>query len=131
MANVLKAFVGNLPFEWKNNDLADLGRQYGSVVGASVVIDRGTGRSRGFGFLTFTEAAAVPLAIAGLHGREVKGRPLSCRAAVPRGVGPVEVDDMGRVMEKDAAVADPFLATSQKSKKVTKSEKAVPGWGSW
>lgn len=130
-SNPLKAFVGNLPYSWDSDELADLARTYGKVTGVSIVYDRETGKSKGFGFVTYSDAASAEQAIAGIHGRMVEGRQLTCKSAMPRGSGPGEAPSGAAANSPDPAVADPFLQTSQKAKKVSKSQKNVPGWGDW
>ena len=80
----MKLYVGNLSFDTSSDDLQQLFGQAGTVESASVVEDRETGRSRGFGFVemsTKEEAAAV---IAQFNGKEVNGRALTVNEAKPR-----------------------------------------------
>ena len=69
-----KLYVGNLAFGTTDDDLRQLFGQYGAVVSASVVTDRDTGRSRGFGFVEMSDGAEA--AIDGTNGREFQGRTL-------------------------------------------------------
>ena len=86
-----KLFVGNLPYKFRENDLAELFRAYGSVIGAKVVEDRATGKSKGFGFVTFASAAGADDAMSALRdGLAVEGRTLTVRPATQRGTGPVD-----------------------------------------
>ena len=72
-----KIFVGNLPFEVTDFDLEDLFKEYGEVTSAKVVVDRMTGRSRGFGFVEMGAEDTAQKAVDALNGTEVKGRPIN------------------------------------------------------
>jgi RNA recognition motif-containing protein len=84
-----KVFVGGL--SWNTNDdmLRNAFEAYGSVDEAKVVSDRDTGRSRGFGFVTFSDDEGAQQAIATMNGRQLDGRTLNVNAAEdkPRGGG--------------------------------------------
>ena len=80
----MKLYVGNLSFETTENDLNDLFAEYGKVTDVAILNDRETGRSRGFGFVTFTDATAANAAIAALNGKEVGGRALTVNEARAR-----------------------------------------------
>ncbi|EFP89116.1 uncharacterized protein PGTG_14957 [Puccinia graminis f. sp. tritici CRL 75-36-700-3] len=69
-----KLFVGNLAWTTDSGSLKSAFGQFGDVVDAIVMQDRETGRSRGFGFITFKEEAAAPGAIEALNGQELDGR---------------------------------------------------------
>ena len=75
-------YVGNLPFGTTTDDLRDLFAQYGNVKSAQVVMDRETGRSRGFGFVEMNDGAEA--AIEALNGKEFQGRSLAVNEARPR-----------------------------------------------
>jgi len=79
-----KLYVGNLPFQTDDNELRETFARYGSVASARVITDRETGRSRGFGFVEFDDAAAADEAIRGLDGSELGGRPLRVNEARDR-----------------------------------------------
>jgi cold-inducible RNA-binding protein len=79
-----KLFVGNLGFEVTENDLQDLFSQHGSVTEVNLMLDRSTGRSRGFAFITLATDEAAQAAIAALNGQELKGRALTVNVARPR-----------------------------------------------
>lgn len=86
--NELKVFVGNLPFDKTKDDVAFLFREnVGEVQGVNIRVDRTTGRSRGFCFVTFTEPENVALAIETMHGYSYEGRPLTVNTADNRGQG--------------------------------------------
>lgn len=86
----MKLYVGNLSFETTENDLSDLFSQHGKVTEVAILSDRETGRSRGFGFVTFTDAAGANAAIAALNGKEIGGRALTVNEARAREERPRE-----------------------------------------
>ncbi len=77
-----KLYVGNLSFRVTSDDLSELFAQYGSVTSASVISDRDTGRSRGFGFVEMSDGGEA--AIEALNGQDLQGRPLTVNEAKPR-----------------------------------------------
>ena len=79
-----KLFVGNLSFETTENDLQDTFAAFGTVTEANLMMDRTTNRSRGFGFVTMGTPEEAQKAIAGLNGKELKGRTLTVNIARPR-----------------------------------------------
>jgi cold-inducible RNA-binding protein len=79
-----KLYVGNLSFQTSSEDLRDLFAQAGTVESASVVEDRDTGQSRGFGFVEMATKEEGEAAIAQLNGKEVGGRALNVNEAKPR-----------------------------------------------
>jgi RNA recognition motif-containing protein len=80
---VKKIYVGNLPWSATEDDLRDLFSPFGTVHSAAVVMDRETGRSRGFGFVEMDDADAAK-AIAGVNGRDMGGRSLRVNEAQER-----------------------------------------------
>ena len=80
----MKLYVGNLSFQTSSSDLQDLFAQAGTVESASVVEDRDTGRSRGFGFVEMSSKEEGEAAIQQLNGKEVGGRALTVNEAKPR-----------------------------------------------
>lgn len=80
----MKLYVGNLSFQTSNEDLEDLFAQAGTVESASIVTDRDTGRSRGFGFVEMSTKEEGETAIAQFNGREINGRNLNVNEAKPR-----------------------------------------------
>src|ERR1700742_4246858 len=80
----MKLYVGNLAFKTSSDDLQQLFSQAGTVESASVVEDRDTGRSRGFGFVEMASKEEGQAAIAQLNGKEVNGRALTVNEARPR-----------------------------------------------
>ncbi|MBL9003462.1 MAG: RNA-binding protein [Myxococcales bacterium] len=79
-----KLYVGNLAYGVSNVTLSDLFSQYGKVSKATIIIDRHTGKSKGFGFIEMTSAEEAQAAIAGLNGALHEGRALSVNEAKPR-----------------------------------------------
>ena len=80
----MRIYVGNLPYSTGDSELAEAFSPFGEVPSASVVMDRETGRSRGFGFITFQEEAAAQNAISQMDGQEFDGRPLKVNKALER-----------------------------------------------
>jgi RNA recognition motif-containing protein len=80
----MKLYVGNLSFQTSSHDLEELFAGVGTVESASVVEDRETGRSRGFGFVEMASQAEGEKAIAELDGSEHQGRTLKVNEAKPR-----------------------------------------------
>jgi cold-inducible RNA-binding protein len=79
-----KLYVGNLSFKTTSQELQELFAQAGNVESASVVEDRDTGRSRGFGFVEMSTAEEASSAIAQFNGKELSGRALKVNEAQPR-----------------------------------------------
>lgn len=80
----MKLYVGNLSFQTSSQELEELFAGIGTVESASVVEDRETGRSRGFGFVEMASQAEGEKAIAELDGSEHQGRTLKVNEAKPR-----------------------------------------------
>jgi len=79
-----KLFVGNLSFNLTENDLQDAFAAHGTVVEANLMMDRATGRPRGFGFVTMSTPEEAQKAIDAMHGKELGGRALTVNLARPR-----------------------------------------------
>ena len=79
-----KLFVGNLSFNTTENDLQDAFAAHGTVVETNLMMDRMTGRPRGFGFVTMSTPEEAEKAVQALHGAELDGRPLTVNVARPR-----------------------------------------------
>lgn len=77
-----KVYVGNLPFNTSEDDLANLFQQVGPVESASIITDRDTGRSKGFGFVAMS-ADDAEKAIAQFNGTDFNGRSLTVNEARP------------------------------------------------
>jgi cold-inducible RNA-binding protein len=80
----MKLYVGNLSFETTENDLQDLFEQHGKVSEVSLMMDRMTGKSRGFAFVTMDDNTEASAAMTALNGKEVNGRTLNVNEARPR-----------------------------------------------
>ncbi|MEE8331252.1 MAG: RNA-binding protein [Acidimicrobiia bacterium] len=80
----MQLFVGNLPWGFSSEDLQRLFAEYGNVDAASVIRDRATGRSRGFGFVSMSSARHVESAIEALNGSTVRGREIKVNPAWAR-----------------------------------------------
>lgn len=80
----MKLYVGNLAFQTSSEELQELFAQVGTVESASVVEDRDTGRSRGFGFVEMATKEEAQAAIEQFNGKEVNGRELKVNEAKPR-----------------------------------------------
>src|ERR1017187_7321578 len=79
-----KLFVGNLSFDTTENDLQDAFAAHGTVVETNLMMDRTTGRPRGFGFITMNSPEEAQKAIEALNGSQLGGRALTVNIAKPR-----------------------------------------------
>ena len=79
-----KIYVGNLSFDMTDGALEQLFAAHGTVRSAQVVMDRDTGRSRGFGFVEMGSDQEAQTAIAAMNGKDVEGRQLTVNEAKPR-----------------------------------------------
>ena len=79
-----KLFVGNLSFNTTENDLQDAFAAHGTVTEANLMMDRATGRPRGFGFITMSSPEEAQKAIDALNGATLDGRNLTVNEARPR-----------------------------------------------
>jgi RNA recognition motif-containing protein len=82
-----KLYVGNLAYGVSDSDLQQIFEAHGTVQSAQVIIDRDTGRSKGFGFVEMGSDAEAQAAITALHGSEVDGRALTVNEARPKPEG--------------------------------------------
>jgi len=78
-----KLYVGNLPYSVRDNDLEQSFGQFGSVTSAKVMMERDTGRSKGFGFVEMGSDAEAQAAIEGMNGAPLGGRSLVVNEARP------------------------------------------------
>jgi RNA recognition motif-containing protein len=83
----MRLYVGNLPFDARDEELRDLFASHGTVATARVVVDHQRDRSRGFGFVEFDDPSHGRAAIEAVHGLEFGGRTLVCNEARPQGGG--------------------------------------------
>lgn len=78
-----KLYVGNLPYAFRDNDLQQAFAPFGTVQSAKVMMERDTGRSKGFGFVEMGSDAEAQAAIEGMHGQNCGGRDLVVNEARP------------------------------------------------
>ena len=79
-----KLYVGNLPWSMTNDTLRDLFAEFGEVTEAVVITDRMTGRSKGFGFVTFATEEQAQAAIQAMHQKKIEEREIVVNVARPR-----------------------------------------------
>jgi cold-inducible RNA-binding protein len=82
--NRMKIFVGNLSREVSDDELREAFAAFGGVDSATVIKDKFTGQSRGFGFVEMPSASEAKAAIEGMNGKDLKGRTLNVNEARPR-----------------------------------------------
>lgn len=78
-----KLYVGNLPYSYRDSDMEQAFAQYGTVTSAKVMMERDTGRSKGFGFVEMSSPAEAQAAIEGMNGQQIGGRGLVVNEARP------------------------------------------------
>jgi cold-inducible RNA-binding protein len=83
----MKLYVGNLSFNTSEQQLREMFEAFGPVSSASLVMDRDTGRPRGFGFVEMNDSAHAQGAMSALNGKNVDGRDLTVNEAKPREAG--------------------------------------------
>jgi RNA recognition motif-containing protein len=83
-----KLYVGNLTYATRDDDLQQRFAEFGTVTSAKVMMDRETGRSKGFGFVEMSSAAEAQAAIRGLDGQQVDGRAMTVNVARPKEARP-------------------------------------------
>jgi len=81
---MMKLYIGNLPFSTDDSQLRSLFESHGEVVSASIVMDRDTGRPRGFGFVEMSNDDEARSAIEAMNGQQVDGRAIVVNEAKPR-----------------------------------------------
>jgi cold-inducible RNA-binding protein len=82
--NQNRLFVGNLSYQTSESDLQNYFSQAGAVTSANLMLDRVTGKSRGFAFLEFATAEEAAKAVEQFHNKEFQGRTLTVNVARPR-----------------------------------------------
>ena len=82
-----KIYVGNLPYSISEEKLKELFSEYGEVSEVVIIKDKYSGRSKGFGFVTFNEEEAAKKAISELNEKDIEGRALKVNEARPREEG--------------------------------------------
>lgn len=80
----MNIFVGNLAFSTNDEELRSAFSKFGEVESAQVIVDRETGRSRGFGFVEMPDRSAAQQAITAMNGADLGGRPLTVNEARPK-----------------------------------------------
>ena len=86
-------YVGNLPWQSSEQELADSFGEFGTVEKATIITDRDSGRSKGFGFVTMNDSGEANAAIEGLNGADFGGRALKVNEARPREERPPRRDN--------------------------------------
>lgn len=79
-----KVFVGNLPFKYRGKELRELFSRFGEIEDSTVILDKFTKRSKGFGFITFVNDTDADSAISEMNGKDADGRDLTVSEAKPR-----------------------------------------------
>ncbi|MDQ7826595.1 MAG: RNA-binding protein [Candidatus Eremiobacteraeota bacterium] len=80
----MNIYVGNLPYEVSEDDLREAFEAYGQVSSATIIKDKFSGKSKGFGFVEMADAAQGKVAIDNLNGKDFKGRAMKVNEAHPR-----------------------------------------------
>ena len=83
----MNIYVGNLSYDATEDDVRNAFAAFGQIASVAVIKDRMTGRSKGFGFCEMPDSAQAQAAIAGLNGKDLKGRAMNINEARPRGEG--------------------------------------------
>lgn len=78
-----KLYIGNLPYSTTSESLKELFASYGEITDSVVIVDKFSGRSKGFGFVTYADDASASKAVAELDGKEVDGRQIKVSVARP------------------------------------------------
>ncbi len=78
-----RLYVGNLPYSFRDDDMHEAFSAFGNITSAKVMMERDTGRSKGFGFVEMASEPEAQAAIEGLHGQSVGGRALVVNEARP------------------------------------------------
>jgi cold-inducible RNA-binding protein len=78
-----RLYVGNLAYGITSDQLKDIFAEFGEIANSTVIIDKRTGRSKGFGFIEFAEEDAATKAVEAMNGKEVEGRGLVVNVARP------------------------------------------------
>lgn len=80
----MNIYVGNIAYSMSEQELQNAFGAYGNVISAKIIIDKRTGRSKGYGFVEMSKDEETKNAIAALNGQEIKGRELRVNKAIPR-----------------------------------------------
>ena len=79
-----KLYIGNLPYTASESEISDKCAAFGTVDSVKLIIDRDTGRSKGFGFVEMSSNSEAQAAIDGLNGADYEGRPMKVNEAKPQ-----------------------------------------------
>lgn len=90
-----KLYVGNLPYAFSDNDMQRTFSAFGSVNSAKVILDRDSGRSKGFGFVEMSTNAEANAAVQALHGQDLGGRDMVVNIAKPMEARPPRTGGYG------------------------------------
>lgn len=90
-----KLYVGNLPYAFSDNDMQRTFSAFGSVNSAKVIMDRDSGRSKGFGFVEMSTEAEAIAAVEALHGQDLGGRDMVVNIAKPMEARPPRTGGYG------------------------------------
>ena len=90
-----KLYVGNLPYTVRDEDLQQAFGEFGSIVSAKVMMERDTGRSKGFGFVEMGSDAEAQAAISGMNGQSLGGRSITVNEARPMEARPPRTGGFG------------------------------------
>ena len=80
----MKLFVGNIPYGMSEEDLREVFEEFGAISSCKLILDRETGRSRGFGFVEYNSDDEAQAAIDGLNNKDVQGKVLVVNEARPQ-----------------------------------------------
>ena len=81
---MMKLYVGNLPYSYNEDSLRQLFADYGTISSATIIVDRASGRSKGFGFVELDDDALAQNAIAEMNGKDIEGRNIVVNEARPK-----------------------------------------------
>ena len=81
----MRIYVGNMSGEVTEEDLKEVFKAFGEVTSVNIIKDKATGQPRGFGFVEMASDEAAKAAIAGMNGKELKGKPLKVNEATSKG----------------------------------------------
>lgn len=116
-----RLYVGNLSYDATENDLRDLFEQAGSVTGCNIMIDRHTGRSKGFAFVEMESKEDAEKAIETYNGKDYQGRPLTVNEARPRTERPPQ--NFGAIFDQQGGAGGAKRRSGKGSRRGLRNEK--------
>jgi len=122
-----KLFVGNLPFDVNDADLSTVIAVAGTVASAKVVINKKTGRSKGYGFVEMETEAAAEAAVKQFEGATLNERPLTVQLATPKQEAQATTDEAGEGAPSGTAKITPNAASTSASESAPTSEAPSEG----